>query len=190
MENINHNEQHPLCSCGCGNSVKKRRNGAYNAFVVGHNPKHAKQASASNNTSSWRFQPGNRFGQGRPVGSRNGVTIAAESLIQGEAEALSRKLIELALAGNVACLKAAIERLVPVRKSSPVNLPDMPKIDSIADASKLTSFIIEAVAEGKVTPVEGEILSRSCERHLKALEVRDLEQRLANLEKKLMDKQA
>jgi hypothetical protein len=122
------------------------------------------------------------------VGSKNNVTLAAENLIQGEAEALSRKLIEMALDGNVACLKTAIERLVPVMKSRTINLPDLPKVENISDASKLTSFILNAVADGKVTPIEGEIISRSCERHLKALEVRDLEQRLAELEKRLNDK--
>ena len=175
----------PLCACGCGNSVKKQRNGAYNQFVVGHNTKHAKQDKPSKNANVGQFQQGNTLGKGRPVGSRNSVTLAAENLIQGEGEALSRKLIELALAGNVACLKTAIERLVPVCKSKPVSLPDMPRITSIADASSLTAFVLDAVAEGKVSPVEGEILSRSCERHLKALEVRDLEQRLAELEKRL-----
>ncbi|NTV46576.1 MAG: hypothetical protein HGB11_08690 [Chlorobiales bacterium] len=103
---------------------------------------------------------------------------------------MSRKLIELALDGNVACLKTAIERLVPAVKSRSVNLPDMPKIESIADASKLTSYVLNVVADGKITPAEGEILSRSCERHLKALEVRDLEQRLETLEKRLLEKQS
>ena len=117
------------------------------------------------------------------------LRLAAEYLIQGESEALSRKLIELALAGNVACLKTAIERLIPVCKSRPVSLLDMPKVDSVADASDLTVYVIDAIAEGKVSPVEGEIISRVCERHLKALEVRDLESRLSALEGKLMDKQ-
>jgi len=181
-------EEKKLCKCGCGNSVKKGRNGAWNAFCLGHNPKHGQSKQTSNNQSSGLFQAGNRFGKGRPVGSKNNVTLAAENLIQGEAEALSRKLIEMALDGNVACLKTAIERLVPVMKSRTINLPDLPKVENISDASKLTSFILNAVADGKVTPIEGEIISRSCERHLKALEVRDLEQRLAELEKRLNDK--
>jgi hypothetical protein len=188
MEYENDNEQTPLCKCGCGTSVKKARNGAYNAFCLGHNPKHGQSKQTSKNPSSRLFQPGNKFGKGRPVGSRNGVTIAAENLLRGEEEALSRKLIELALDGNVACLKTAIERLVPVCKSRTINLPDWPKIENISDASKLTAFIIEAVAEGKITPIEGEVISRSSDRHIKVLEVRDLEQRLADLEKKFSEK--
>jgi hypothetical protein len=153
MENQIDNEQSPLCKCGCGNSVKKWRNGTWNAFIVGHNTKHCKTTKPSNNRILCRFQPGNSFGKGRPVGSKNNVTIAAENIINGEGEALSRKLIEVALAGNVACLKTAMERLVPAMKSRPICLPDMPRVTSISDASNLTSFILDAVAAGKVTPV-------------------------------------
>ncbi len=184
------NEKLPQCACGCGNSVKKRRNGQYNAFCLGHNPKQAQSSQTSKNAHSGQFQPGNNYGVGRPVGSRNSVTVAAENLFQGEGEALSRKLIELALAGNVACLKTAIERLVPVCKSRPIYLPDMPKINSISDASQLTSYILDAVAEGKITPIEGEVISRSSERHIKALEVQDIEQRLAELENRLIRDQS
>lgn len=180
----NESERNHLCACGCGNETELNRRGKPNRYILGHNAKHEAANRTSNNRKPGQFQPGNMYGQGRPIGSRNNVTVAAENLIQGESEALSRKLIELALAGNVACLKTAIERLIPVCKSRPISLPDMPKIDSVADASDLTAYVIDAIAEGKVSPVEGEIISRACERHLKALEVRDLEARLSALEGK------
>lgn len=187
---MNPEQENPLCGCGCGNYTEKNRSGKFNKFVLGHNTKHGKaKHTFKDGGHSGQFQPGNTHGKGRVVGSRNNVTVAAENIIQGESEALSRKLIELALAGNVACLKTAIERIVPVCKSAPVCLPDMPRINSVADASELTAYVIDAIADGTVSPVEGEIISRACERHLKALEVRDLEQRLAALEGKLMEKQ-
>lgn len=179
----------PLCACGCNSPTQKSRSGAYNQFCLGHNTKHSKTSQASNSGHSGLFQPGNTFGTGRPQGSKNNVTLAAEHIIQGEAEALSRKLVELALAGNVACLKTALERLVPVCKSKAICLPDLPRIESIREASTLTAYILDAVAEGTVSPVEGEILGRSCERHIRALEVRDIEHRLAELEKRLQEKQ-
>lgn len=188
METNDKKETH-FCACGCGQETERNRRGKPNRYVLGHNAKHVAANPTTNNGSKGQFQPGNTHGRGRPVGSRNNVTVAAENLIQGESEALSRKLIELALAGNVACLKTAIERIVPVCKSRPVTLPDMPKIESVADASELTAYVIDAIAEGKVSPVEGEIISRACERHLKALEVRDLEARLSALEGKLASNQ-
>ena len=175
-----------ICGCGCGKETKRARNGKFNRFLVGHNAKHGNANSSTKNHHSGLFKPGNKYGKGRPEGSRNSVTLAAENLIAGEGEALTRKLIELALDGNVACLKTAIERLVPVRKSQPIDLVDMPRVDTIADASKLTAYVLEAMAQGKISPVEGDIISRSCERHLKALEVKDIEQRLSELEKQLI----
>lgn len=41
---------------------------------------------------------------GRKPGSRNRTTIVAAALLEGEAEALTRKAIELALAGDVVML--------------------------------------------------------------------------------------
>ena len=47
------------------------------------------------------FQPGQSGNPaGRPRGSRNKATIAAETLLDGEAQALSRKAVELALEGE------------------------------------------------------------------------------------------
>lgn len=174
------------CSCGCGQPTKKARNGRYNRFLLGHN---TKTNQASINGHKGQFQHGNTFGRGRPVGSKNNVTVAAESLLAGEGEALSRKLIELALAGNVACLKTAIERIVPPCKTRTISLPNLPQIASVAEASVLTGHVLDCVAQGKITPVEGEILSRSAERHLKALEIRDISQRLENLEKRFLEKE-
>ena len=38
---------------------------------------------------------------GRPQGSRNAATLALESLLDGQAEALTQKAIDLALAGDL-----------------------------------------------------------------------------------------
>ena len=42
---------------------------------------------------------------GRPRGSRNHSTLMAEILLEGEAEALTRRAIELALEGDTTALK-------------------------------------------------------------------------------------
>jgi len=46
---------------------------------------------------------------GRPAGTRNRTTVAAESLLEGEAEKLTRKAVALALKGNVACLRLCLD---------------------------------------------------------------------------------
>jgi hypothetical protein len=43
--------------------------------------------------------------------------MAAEALLDGEAEALTRKAVELALAGDTVALRLCLERLLPPRRS-------------------------------------------------------------------------
>src|SRR5215217_606904 len=64
------------------------------------------------------FRRGN---PGRPPGARNKATLAALALLEGEAEALTRRCVELALAGDVTALRLCLERLLP--KGRPVRLP-------------------------------------------------------------------
>jgi hypothetical protein len=57
-------------------------------------------ARLRNNAGSTRgkpFAPGNA---GRPRGSRNKATLAVEALLDGEAEAITRKAVEMALSGE------------------------------------------------------------------------------------------
>ena len=51
---------------------------------------------------------------GRRRGSRNRATLAAAVLLEGESEALTRKAVELALAGDPVALRLCIERILPV----------------------------------------------------------------------------
>jgi hypothetical protein len=46
-------------------------------------------------------------------------------LLEGEAKALTRKAIELGLAGDTTALRLCLERLVPPRKDRPISL-DLP----------------------------------------------------------------
>lgn len=53
---------------------------------------------------------------GRPKGSRSKSTLFMEALLQGEAEGIIRKTIEMALAGDVQCLRMCMDRLIPPKK--------------------------------------------------------------------------
>ena len=52
-----------------------------------------------------RFAPGN---PGRPKGARHQATVAAEVLLDDETEELTRKAVELALAGNIIALRLGL----------------------------------------------------------------------------------
>lgn len=61
-----------------------------------------------------RFKPGQSGNpKGRPVGSRHKATLAAQELLDGEAQAITRKAIEKALEGDGIALRLCLERIVP-----------------------------------------------------------------------------
>ena len=105
------------------------------------------------------FKPGQSGNPtGKPKGARNRSTIAAELLLEGEAKALTRKAIELGLAGDTAALRLCLERLMPPRKDRAISL-DLPAIASADDAAKAVGVVLAAVGEGRITPSEaGEVM--------------------------------
>jgi len=101
-----------------------------------------------------RFQKGQSGNpSGRPRGARNSATLAAETLLEGEAEKLTRKAIEMALDGDAVALKICLDRIYPVRKDRAVRF-GLPPITSARDAADLAAGVVEAVAAGNLTPSE------------------------------------
>ena len=142
-------------------------------------------AKTEKNTAHKRWKKGESGNpQGRPVGSRNKASIAVENLFLDEQERLSRKCIKLAMRGNMQALKLCIERICPVRRDSPINV-QLPRVKSVEDATKLTSTLIDKVTSGELTPSQGELLSRLIEKHVKVMQLTDLEARLQLLEERV-----
>src|ERR1700755_424788 len=59
---------------------------------------------------------------GRPRGSRNRTTILMQDLLAGRAEALGKKLVELAENGDIAAIRICMDRLAPAGKDEPVDV--------------------------------------------------------------------
>lgn len=129
------------------------------------------------------FQPGQSGNpKGRPQGALNRATVAAQILLDGEAEALTRAAVELALQGNVQALKLCLERICPARKERPLSLA-LPDVEGAADLSRLTAAILGAVARGELETGQAAALASLVTAHGKALELTELEQRISALEK-------
>jgi hypothetical protein len=126
------------------------------------------------------FAPGN---PGRPIGTRHKATLAATALLDGEAELLTRAAIDKAKEGDSTALRLCLERLVPTRKESPIQI-ELPKITTATDAVEASSIVVEAVSSGEITPSEGEVLQRLINSLIKSIELHDLERRIAALEGK------
>ncbi len=125
-----------------------------------------------------RFAPGN---PGRPRGSRHKATIAIEALLEGQAEALTQKLIAAALDGDTSALRLCLDRIVPARKDTPVSF-EVPEMRTAADASVALGAVLKAVAAGELTPGEGAQIADLIEKFRRTLETEDLEARLASME--------
>jgi hypothetical protein len=118
---------------------------------------------------------------GRPRGARNRATVLMENLFADDAEAIGRKAIELAKAGEIAALRMCLDRLVPARKDEPVVF-ELPPLDTAADSVAAAATVVAAVAAGELTPSEAADLAKVIDVYVGALETKGFDERLAKLE--------
>jgi hypothetical protein len=123
--------------------------------------------------------------RGRPKGHRNKATMAIEGLLDGEAERLTRKVIDKALEGDMAALRLCLDRLLPPRRERPITF-DLPKIESAKDAQVASSAILAACAAGDLSPGEAAALMDLVSTYIRTFEATELEARLSTLEKERM----
>lgn len=77
-----------------------------------------------------------------------------------------------------------LERIVPPRKDRPVYF-SLPPIKTAANALTATGALVAAVANGDLTPSEAAELSKLLDGFVRSLEVTDLADRIAKLERAL-----
>ena len=131
-----------------------------------------------------KFAPGQSGNPaGKPKGARNKTTLAIEALLEGEADALARKAIEMAKDGDGPALRMCLDRLAPPRKDAPVCF-DLPPITCVADAVEASSALLSAVAAGDVTPDEASRIMSLLTSHKVLVETGEFERRLEALEAK------
>ena len=124
------------------------------------------------------FGPGN---PGKPHGARHKATQATLALLEGQAEALTQKAVETALAGDTTDLRLCLERIAPPRKDAPVTFA-LPPMQTAADAARAAGAILNSVADGDLTPTEGAHVMGLIETYRRTLETTELEARVMALE--------
>jgi hypothetical protein len=107
--------------------------------------------------------------------------MAVQVLLDGEAEALTRKCIELAKDGDTTALRLCMERIAPAVKARAVSLP-MPAVETAADLLRAQAAVIEAMASGQITPDEASTIGGVLEAKRRAIETVEIEKRLTALE--------
>ena len=109
--------------------------------------------------------------------------MAIEALLEGQAEALTQKAIEMALSGDGVAMRLVLDRLVPPRRDRHIAI-ELPPVKTATDATAASGKIVDAVASGEITPNEGAEVGKILDVHVRNIELREFEERLAALEGK------
>lgn len=127
-----------------------------------------------------RFTTGN---SGRPRGSRHKATEAVLALLEGQLAQLTQKAISAALEGDTGALRLCLDRLCPPRRDIPVTF-HLPQLKTAEDASAAAGSVVEAMADGTLTPAEAAHCMALVESFRRILETTELERRISALETK------
>ena len=114
---------------------------------------------------------------GRPRGARNKATVAAEALLDGEAETITRRY----RSGNRRRCNSCLSRILPVKRERTIEL-DLPVLGGSQDSLRAIGTVLEAVGAGAITPSEGQAVTSLLEAHRRTFEVEELEHRIEALE--------
>ena len=109
------------------------------------------------------------------------ATLACEALLYGQAEALTQKAIQMALAGDPVALRLCLDRIYPARKDRPVAFA-LPPIDSARDAADIMVAVATAVAAGEITPNEASEFAKVIDTYVKAFHAAELDERVARVD--------
>ncbi len=127
------------------------------------------------------FKPGESGNPtGKPPGAKNKATRMAQSLLDGEEEALVRKVIELAKGGDLQALKVCLDRLIPPMKAQSALIQvEIPKTANLIDTA---DALLRAAAGGELSPDIASQLISAVGTIARVTEIEDLKQRLSALE--------
>lgn len=118
---------------------------------------------------------------GRPKGARNRSTMAALAIMEADAEGISKRAVELALAGDLTAIRLVLERLVSPARDRPVQI-EIPRMSAASDLVAASDAIAAAVADASLTPSEGAAISTLVANTAKAIEVAQIDEQLKAVE--------
>ena len=126
-----------------------------------------------------RGQSGNP--NGRRPGARNRTSALALRLMDADAEPVILAVIKAAKGGDIPAAKLVLERIAPLPRNRPVQFT-MPAIETSADLGEATGAILQAAADGELTPDEAVSIAGLIETRRRTIETIELEARIAALE--------
>ena len=139
-------------------------------------------------------QPSRKRGRGRPFqvgqsgnpdgakpGRRHPALAALDTIGQQGAEDVVRAVVTSALGGDMRAADILLKRCWPERRGHPVRI-ELPAMNTAADLVPAMARITSAVAEGELSPDEGQAVAAMLDVQRRVIETRDLEARLRRIE--------
>ena len=130
-----------------------------------------------------KFEKGNRYSRGRPLGSRNKSTIWLDELGGEGTEKAIRAVTRKAADGDLRAASILLARTWARRRGRPVQI-ELPPIEKSADLAKAQGALVAAVSRGEITPDEGADISTLLEHQRRAVETAEHEARISELERR------
>ena len=87
----------------------------------------------------------------------------------------------MALEGDQIAMRLCMERVFPARRDGLVQLPSL-RSHSLAEIAKSFDELLKSIARGKISPSEGESISKLLNERTRIIEATDFEARIADLE--------
>jgi len=97
------------------------------------------------------FEAGNKFGLGRPPGSRNQKTVLIEEFLDENCESLLHKALNLAQEGNIPMLRLLLDRVLPRAKDAAVSIELLP-LRTPEELLQAQEGVMQELALGQLTP--------------------------------------
>jgi len=119
---------------------------------------------------------------GRPKGSRNKATIAAYTLLEGEADNITRKLVDEALEGNLMAIKLCMDRIAAPVKHIPIKPLDLPTLTDAASIPLFYERLNDLLSNGELSLDELSGLNNMVSAFSRSIDLAELEQRITAIE--------
>ena len=129
------------------------------------------------------FEPGNKFGRGRPRGSRNHGSLVAQDLLASHSEPVVRQALVLALKGDGPLLRTLLGHILSRRRDLPVKTGPLPTATA-EELSQTSEKLMKRVASGQISPGEALELFTLLEHRRHMIETEGIAMRLHILEQR------